>query len=72
MDKLFGDMASDAHHCADDIMLSTTRISISEVKTLAFRKLPSHNIPKKALSVVCSLAYYRKFIPNFAKLAKPK
>ena len=117
MDKLFGDMALDVIHYADDIMLATNgslsehlqklvtvlkrlkdgnikvrpskvnvarktieflgvvwkkdTISIPEAKTLAFKKLPSPNTPKRAKSVICALAYYRKFIPNFADLARP-
>ena len=46
-------------------------ISIPEAKLKAFHDLPSPNTPKKAKSLVCALAYYRKFIPRFAELAKP-
>jgi len=45
-------------------------ISIPEAKMLAFKNLPSPNTPKKAKSVICALAYYRKFIPNFADLSR--
>ena len=47
------------------------KISIPEVKTLAFKNLPSPTTPKKAKSVICALSYYRKFIPHFAELARP-
>ena len=117
MDKLFGDMASDVIHYADDIMIATNgsfrehlkvvekvlkrlvvgkikirpqkinldrktveflgmvwtegKLSIPEAKVLAFKNLPSPNTPKKAKSVICALAYYRKFVPNFAQLSQP-
>ena len=47
------------------------QISIPDAKLLAFKKLPSPDRPKKAKSVICCLAYYRKFIPKFAELARP-
>jgi len=117
MDKLFGDLANEVIHYADDIMIATNgtmadhfrtvakvlerirngkikirpakihlardtvdflgvvwtkdTISIPAAKVLAFKNLPSPNTPKKAKSVICALAYYRRFIPNFAKLAMP-
>ena len=116
MDKLFGDMANEVIHYADDILIATNgsmrqhlkivekvlqrlkegnikirpskmciarnrveflgivwtagKISIPDGKLLAFKKLPSPTTPKKAKSVICCLAYYRKFIPNFAGLAR--
>ena len=117
MDTMFGDMAKDVIHYADDIMIATdgtlqdhldkvgevlkrlikanikirpqklciakdtveflgvvwqrNKISIPEAKTLAFRTLPTPKTPKIAKSVMCALAYYRKFIPHFADLVKP-
>jgi len=117
MDKLFGDMADDVIHYADDILIATKgsfdehmavvnkvlhrikegkikirpqkinlarkeidflgmvwtqgKLSIPEAKTLAFKNLPSPDTPKKAKSVICALAYYRKFVPNFAQLSQP-
>ena len=47
------------------------KLSIPQAKTLAFQNLPSPNTPKKAKSVICALAYYRKFVPNFAQLSQP-
>ena len=117
MDKMFGDMANDVIHYADDIMIATNgnftthlkavnkvlqrivlgqikirpqkinlnrstieflgmiwtqgKLSIPEAKLLAFKNLPSPNTPKKAKSVICALAYYRKFVPKFAQLSQP-
>ena len=117
MDKLFGDMAGEVIHYADDILIATNgtlrqhlfavskvlsklkkgnikirptklnlarntieflgvvwtkgKISIPEIKILAFTNLPSPTTPKKSKSVICALSYYRKFIPNFADLARP-
>ena len=117
MDKMFGDMANDVIHYADDIMIATNgnfathlkavnkvlqrivtgnikirpqkinlnresieflgmiwtkgQLSIPEAKLLAFKNLPSPNTPKKAKSVICALAYYRKFVPKFAQLSQP-
>jgi hypothetical protein len=45
------------------------KISIPEAKLLSFKALPSPNTPRKAKSVICALAYYRKFIFDFAGLA---
>ena len=47
------------------------KISIPEAKVLAFKNLPSPNTPKRTKSVICALAYYRKFIPKFAELSQP-
>ena len=47
------------------------KISIPEAKVLAFKTLPSPNTPKRTKSVICALAYYRKFIPKFAEISQP-
>jgi hypothetical protein len=47
------------------------KISIPEAKVLAFKNLPSPTTPKRTKSVICALAYYRKFIPKFAELSQP-
>jgi hypothetical protein len=47
------------------------KISIPEAKVLAFKNLPSPNTPKRTKSVICALAYYRKFIPKFAEISQP-
>ena len=47
------------------------RISIPEAKVQAFINLPSPNTPKRTKSVICALAYYRKFIPKFAEISQP-
>jgi len=53
------------------VVWTKNKISIPAAKVLAFKNLPSPNTPKKAKSVICALAYYRRFIPNFAQLAMP-
>ena len=45
--------------------------SIPEAKLQAFTQLPSPNTPKKAKSILCTLSYYRHYIPRFAELSKP-
>ena len=52
------------------IVWKAGQISIPDGKLLAFKKLPSPTTAKKAKSVICCLAYYRKFIPRFAELAR--
>ena len=47
------------------------KISIPQAKVLAFKNLPSPNTPKRTKSVICALAYYRKFIPKFAEISQP-
>ena len=47
------------------------KISIPEAKVIAFKNLPSPNTPKRTKSVICALAYYRKFIPKFAEISQP-
>ena len=53
------------------IVWTAGKISIPDGKLLSFKLLPSPTTPKKAKSVICCLAYYRKFIPKFAELARP-
>ena len=53
------------------IVWTAGKISIPDGKLLAFKNLPSPSTPKKAKSVICCLAYYRKFISHFAELARP-
>ena len=53
------------------IVWTAGKISIPEGKLLAFKTLSSPTTPKKAKSVICCLAYYRRFIANFAALARP-
>ena len=45
-------------------------ISIPEAKLEAFKNLPSPNTPKKALSLICCLSFYRQFCPRFAELSR--
>jgi len=47
------------------------QLSIPDAKVQSFMKLPSPTTPKVAKSVICMIAFYRKFIPYFAHLAKP-
>jgi hypothetical protein len=59
MDKLFGDMANEVIHYADNILIATNGTVAHHLKIgklLAFKKLPSPNTPKKAFqSSVVSL-----------------
>ena len=46
-------------------------LNIPQARIQAFKNLAAPNTPKKTKSMICALSYYRKFIPNFADLAKP-
>jgi hypothetical protein len=45
-------------------------LNIPKMKLEAFRKLPMPNTPKKLKSIICALAYYRHFVPNFSELSR--
>ena len=46
------------------------QLSIPEAKLQAFRDIPIPNTPKKMKSVLCTLSYYRRFVPRFANLTQ--
>jgi hypothetical protein len=46
-------------------------LHIPTARILAFKNMPIPKTPKKVKSFVCTMSYYRRFIPKFAELAKP-
>ena len=47
------------------------KLKIPEAKLLAFKEFPVPKTPKQVKSFIGALSFYRNFIPNFAKMAKP-
>ena len=46
-------------------------LNIPQARIQGFKNLSAPTTPKKTKSFVCAVAYYRKFIPNFAGKTKP-
>ena len=46
-------------------------LNIPKARVQAFLDMTKPNTPKRVKSFVCAMSYYRRFIPNFANLAKP-
>ena len=46
-------------------------LNIPQARVKAFQNTAVPTTPKKVKSFVCAMSYYRRFIPNFAKMAKP-
>jgi hypothetical protein len=47
------------------------KLNIPEAKIMAFKNYPKPTTAKKTKSFVCAMSYYRKFLPNFAEIARP-
>ena len=47
------------------------KLKIPEAKLQAFKNFPVPKTPKQVKSFIGALSFYRNFIPNFARLAKP-
>ena len=47
------------------------KISIPESKLSAFLNLPSPRTPRQLKSMICTLSFYRTFVPKFAEMSKP-
>ncbi len=45
-------------------------ISIAQAKMTALKELPNPRTKRQALSMLCSLAYYRAFVPKFSDLTR--
>ena len=52
------------------IQWQINKINIPEAKLSAFKNFPSPKTPKQLKSIICTLSFYRTFVPNFAKLSK--
>jgi len=47
------------------------KLHIPEARVLAFKNYPKPTTAKQTKSFVCAMSYYRRFLPNFAELARP-
>jgi len=47
------------------------KLHIPEARVMAFKNYPKPTTAKQTKSFVCAMSYYRRFLPNFAELARP-
>ena len=47
------------------------KLHIPDARVMAFKNYPKPTTAKQTKSFVCAMSYYRRFLPNFAELARP-